>query len=59
MQDKQTIPVIAATDEALSSAALVAAVATDIGFIIGCHKWHMSEIGFIDNVTYVRNRFYW
>jgi len=38
MQDKQTIPVIAATDEALSSAALVAAVTTDIGFIIGCHK---------------------
>lgn len=37
-KDKQTIPAIAATDEALSvSAALVAAVATDIGFIVGWH----------------------
>lgn len=37
-KDKQTIPAIAATVEALSvSAALVAAVATDIGFIVGCH----------------------
>lgn len=44
MQDKQTIPAIAATDEALSaSAALVAEVATDIGFIVGCHICHASE----------------
>ena len=44
-EDKQTIAVIATTDEALSaSAALVAAAAAaEIGFIVGCHKYNMSD----------------
>lgn len=43
-QDIQTIPVIAITDEALSaSVALVAAAAAEIGFIVGCSKYHMSD----------------
>lgn len=50
-QDNQTIAVIATTDEALSaSAALVAAAAAaaaEIGFIAGCHKYHV-RLGLIN-----------